>query len=198
MYIRLHKESGLTEWERKSEAIRYYDVTASIYDVRYEEEQKIKIEAALRNVDLESTASVLDIGCGTGLLLEYVSRAVEIVVAVDFSKKIMAIARQRTCTSNNVHFILADADNLPLKNNAFSHLFLITILQNAPEVFRTLTEARRVARNNAWIAATGLKKKFREKILKQLLTRSGLQVSYLDGSNANFLLAVCRKGLHQI
>jgi len=188
----------LTEWERKSEVIQRYDVTARMYDMRYEEEQKTKIEAALRKVDLEKTGSVLDIGCGTGLLFDYVTPAVETVVGVDFSRKVLAMAKERTCTSRNVHLILADADSLPLKKSTFSHLFLITIIQNVPAVSRTLAETKRVARRNAWIAATGLKKKFQPEILKQLLIKSGLQILSLDDSNAKFLLAICRKGLHQV
>ena len=49
----------------------YDDLGGRLYDLRYEEEQRKKYETMLAEVEVSERETVLDNGCGTGLLFGY-------------------------------------------------------------------------------------------------------------------------------
>ncbi|MBX5321499.1 MAG: class I SAM-dependent methyltransferase [Candidatus Bathyarchaeota archaeon] len=185
----------MNEWNQKFDAMQHYNLTAKTYDLQYAEEQKVKIETALKNVKLPENSLILDIGCGTGLLFEYVADKAEMVVGLDISKKILEQAGKRALKFGNVHLVLADADHAPFKNETFSHLFAITLLQNMSNPEKTLAEIKRVAKREALIIVTGLKKKFSAEYLEGLLRKLDLNIVEIkDGNQAlKCYVAVCMK-----
>lgn len=180
-------------WEKKRSVLRRYDVAASMYDARYAEVQTAKIEAGLKYLKKELCGSVLDVGCGTGILFDYVTDNADTIVGLDFSGKTLLEAKKHLRDGNlaNVHLIRADADNMPFSDHAFSHVFAMTILQNSPNPIDTLTEIRRVARNDAIFVITGLKKIFNERAFKRLLKNARLKVVGLEKENLECCVAVC-------
>lgn len=173
--------------------MRRYDVTADIYDMRYAEEQAAKIEAALKNIMIEGHGLTLDVGCGTGILFDYAADRTDTLVGLDFSKKILLQAKKRVCDKNlgNVHLVQADADNMPFDSRIFDRVFAMTVVQNAPNPSETLTEIKRVAKDNALLAVTGLKKIFTKQVFEQLLKNAGLKVVALEDGDLKCYVAVC-------
>lgn len=188
----------MREWSQKRSVMRRYDLTAQIYDMQYAEEQAAKIESALKSLKIEKNDIVLDDGCGTGLLFNYIADKALMVVGLDISRKILAEAKRRSAKFDNVHLVLADADHKPFKDSVFSHVFAITILQNMPNPERTLTETLRVAVKEASIVVTGLKKKFPLAFFENLLRKLGLKVvEIIEGDERlKCYVAVCIKILH--
>lgn len=186
----------MSEWNKKRYVMQRYDSTAHIYDMRYAEEQTAKIEVAMENVNVERESMVLDVGCGTGLLFKYVANKAEAVVGLDISRKILLKAKERVKEFPNVHLILADADNMPLKEGIFSHLFVVTLIQNMPNPVKTLNEAKRATKENAFIVVTGLKKKFPMEVFKSLLQNACLNVIALKSESLNCHVGVCTNFLH--
>jgi len=186
----------MNEWDKKRDVMKRYDLTAHIYDMRYAEEQTGKIEAAIESTNMEKEGSVLDVGCGTGLLFNYVANKAKTIVGLDISRKILLHAKERAKKFPNVHLILADADNMPVKEGIFSHLFAVTLIQNIPSPFKTLNEVKRVTQENAFMVVTGLKKKFPIEIFKRLLQNAGLNVIALKNEGLKCHIAVCTKFLH--
>ena len=123
----------MSEWDKKRGVMHRYDLTAHIYDMQYAEEQTAKIEAALEDLKMEKHGLVLDVGCGTGLLFVYVADKAETTIGLDISRKILLQAKKHAKNFLNIHLILADADNMPLRENIFSSVFGITLLQNMPK-----------------------------------------------------------------
>lgn len=188
----------MTGWNQKRRVMRHYDLTAQIYDMRYAEEQKAKIETALENLGslkVEEQSLVLDDGCGTGLLFNYIADKAWMVVGTDISRKILAEAKKRSEKLSNVHLVLADSDCLPFKGSVFSHVFAITLIQNTPNPEKTLAEALRVAGEDAVIVVTGLKKKFTLNIFEGLLRKLNLNIIEIrDGDERlKCYVAVCTK-----
>jgi len=181
----------MDQCDRKRNVMIRYDLTAHLYDMRYAEEQTAKIEAAMKNINLEKHISVLDVGCGTGLLFGYVANRARMVVGLDISRKILCAARERAKRFPNVHLICADADNIPLKENVFDYAFAVTLIQNMPNPLRTLNEIRRVTRKNAVVVTTGLKKKFTLEAFEELLRNAGLDILALENENLKCHVAVC-------
>jgi len=193
---KISEESAMSGWKKKRSIMRRYDLTAHIYDMRYAEEQTAKIEAALEGLKIEKSSLILDVGCGTGFLFSYVAEKAEVTVGLDISRNILFQAQKRAENFLNVHLILADADNMPLKENIFSHVFGITLIQNMPEPMKTLNEIRRVAKTNAKIVVTGLRKAFTQEEFEGLLRDAGLNVATLKNDGLKCYVAVCTKFFH--
>ncbi|MGQ9506792.1 MAG: class I SAM-dependent methyltransferase [Candidatus Bathycorpusculaceae bacterium] len=186
----------MNEWKKKRSIIRRYDLTAQIYDTRYAEEQTAKIKAALEELTIEKFAWVLDVGCGTGILFDYIAGKAEAIVGLDISKKILLCAKNRAKNLGNVHLILADADHIPIREKAFIHIFGITVLQNMPNPTKTLEEIKRVAKENAVIIISGLKKVFTREEFEELLRYARLRPVSLKGEGLKCYVAVCTQIHH--
>lgn len=186
----------MSEWDKKRDVMQRYDLTAHIYDMRYAEEQTAKIEAVMESISMEKEGLVLDVGCGTGLLFEYVANKAEAIVGLDISRETLLQAKRRVKKFANVHLILADSDNVPLKEDVFSHVFALTLIQNTPNPSKTLNEIKRVSKENAIIVVTGLKKKFTIKAFKRLLDDAGFGVIAVKSESLKSHVAVCTKFLH--
>jgi len=180
-------------WRKKRRVMICYDTTASIYDRRYAEEQAAKVEAALKNVRIEKEGLILDVGCGTGILFDHVPDETDGIVGLDFSKKCLLQAKERVGSKRlrDVQLIQADADNMPFHNEVFKMVFAITILQNMPNASETLAEIKRVSRNDALIAVSGLKKIFTKEGFKRLLKNSHLNTLMLEDEKLLCYVAVC-------
>jgi len=186
----------MNQWDKKRALMHRYNLTANIYDMRYAEEQAAKIEAALEGLKMEKHSLVLDAGCGTGLLFGYVADEAETTVGLDISRKILLQAKKRAKNFQNIHLILADADNMPLKENIFSHVFGITLIQNMPNPARTLSEIRRVAKEDATIVITGMKKAFTLGKFEELLRHAGFNIVALKDEGLKCYVTVCTKLYH--
>jgi ubiquinone/menaquinone biosynthesis C-methylase UbiE len=186
----------MNEWDKKRGLMHRYDLTAHIYDMQYAEEQTAKIEAALEGLKMEKTSLILDAGCGTGLLFGYVTDKTETTVGLDISRKILLQAKKRAKNFRGLYLILADADNMPLNENIFSHVFGITLIQNMPNPAKTLNEIRRVAKDDAAIVITGMKKVFTLEKFEELLQDADFNIIAFKDEGLKCYVAICTKLRH--
>jgi len=173
-----------------------YDLTAHMYDMRYAEEQNAKFEMALKSLNTDRYGLVLDVGCGTGLLFGCIAAKAEIIVGLDISRKILFQAKERAKHFQNVHLICADADNVPLNEDIFSHVFAFTLIQNTPNPVKSLNEIKRVAKENAQIVISGLKKTITKGRFEELLQDVVLKIVALKDEGLKCYVAVCTKLFH--
>jgi ubiquinone/menaquinone biosynthesis C-methylase UbiE len=183
VYIRFLRVQLVNKWDQKRKVLRRYDLTAEMYEMRYAEEQAVKYQAALEHLNIARHSSVLDVGCGTGLLFSHVAAEAQTVVGVDISRLLLRQAKERARDFRNVHLVQADADYLPFKDNHFSMVFAFTVLQNMPKPLETLSEIKRNTKRGASIVVTGLKKAFSLEAFRALLQNTGLQVVYLEDTD---------------
>lgn len=183
----------MERWSKKRRIMRRYDLTASIYDMRYEEEQTAKIKAALEKNTIKAGGLVLDVGCGTGLLFQHIVEKSEGVIGLDISRKTLINAKKRAKRFRNVHLVLADADLMPFNDGLFDGVYAFTVIQNMPNPDETLTEMRNVARIGSTVVVTGLKKCFSRDAFISMLETAGLRVLRLEeGCNLQCFVAVCQ------
>jgi ubiquinone/menaquinone biosynthesis C-methylase UbiE len=183
----------MREWDKKRRIMRRYDLTAHIYDMRYSEEQKAKIKAALEAVSIKKGSLVLDAGCGTGLLFGHLPEEARLVVGLDISRKTLLEAKARAKRLPNAALVWADADCMPFKKATFDYVFAFTLLQNLPNPPKTLSEMKRVARESASFVVTGMKKAFSKKRFEELLLSSGLSIVALREKGLKCYVAICRR-----
>jgi len=185
---------AMKEWNKKREVRRSYDLSATVYDAQYSEEQNAKIKAALSRITLKKSHLVLDLGCGTGLLFEHIGNSLKLLVGLDISLKILKEAKKRTQRFPKVALICADADSTPFPKEIFDVVFAITLVQNMPDPILTLHEIKRVSKRNSIIAVTGLKKEFSLNTFTRLLSKAGLK-AFVIKTNGQLkgYVALCRK-----
>jgi len=182
-------------WKAKREIRKRYNDSSEVYDNLYRDEQEAKIRtalSALEDIQMEKLDLALDVGCGTGLLFRHIIERTNLLVGLDMSKNLLRKASNRT--SSRGALILADADHMPFAEGSFDTVFAVTLLQNMPHVKVTFQEINRVARRNAVIIATGLKKSFGKREFLILLRKAGLEI--VNARADDHLLgyvAVCRK-----
>ncbi len=185
---------SMTEWKQKRRHMIHYNCIAHLYNTRYAEEQTPKIAVSVATVSPLMEDSVLDLGCGTGLLISRLRILTKNVVGLDVSKNMLKDIDSTIRRATNVHLVLADADFVPLRKNAFDAVFAITLLQNMPNPKQTLREMRYAAKHNASIIVTGLKKRFSENAFRKLFENTKLKTELLNTvDNLNCYVAACHE-----
>ena len=98
--------------------------------------------------------SILDIGCGTGVLTERLlgCARVEAVAGIDVNVELLARARA-SITDPRVRFSLADAARLPFAGASFDHALSLLVVNFLPARLASIREAMRVTRPGGTVAA---------------------------------------------
>ncbi len=173
---------------RKLELMRRYDETAGAYDRRYEEIQRAKYRIVARNLPKRARRA-LDIGCGTGMFLEELSRHAKFVVGVDVSPEMLQVANVRR---GKAALLLADADQLPFADGSFDAVVSVTLLQNMPDPAATVKEVMRVLKLGGTAILTVLKRKHQQAELEGWVRKAGMRLvrsGEIEGSEDTFSVA---------
>ena len=177
-------------WKNKRTVMHRYDLTADMYNERYEEEQQAKYKAALGKVNLAGKC-ILDVGCGTGLFFSHAEACASMVAGVDTSRKLLLKAKDKAEKMSNVFVLRADADYLPFNQSFFDVVFLFTVLQNMPEPSETLEELKRITKLSGNIVVTGLKRAFPLSTFLDFLENTSMPVaSLIDEEDLKCYVAV--------
>lgn len=93
---------------------------------------------------------VLDVGCGTGKLVQFLNDAGFSAVGCDLHEEAIKIAKQKSEKST---FVKASATKLPFKKNSFDLLTSISLVEHLTqkEIKMFLSEAYRIVRPNGYI-----------------------------------------------
>lgn len=164
---------------KKSDVKEKYELTAQVYDARYEQIQTDKYVAMLEGLKLEKP--ILDLGCGTGLLLKILVKSK--VFGCDISFEMLKKAKER-----GEFVVQADLDYLPFKPNTFAIVLSFTSLQNLPDTKQALKEAKRILKSNGLGVLTMLKKSLNPDFYKHLKENFELQEVKDIGEDAGFVL----------
>ena len=87
--------------------------------------------------------SLLEVGCGPGLMMELFWEAGFDVTGLDASPAMLAAARRRMTTRADLH--VGNAEHLPFDDNSFDYVSLMTVLEFVESPETALSEAFRVA-----------------------------------------------------
>ncbi len=110
---------------------------------------EIEKELLLRIWSPRLSQSVLEVGCGTGVFLEWFSNQGHQVTGLDPSCDALALAR--SVSPGRVSLDRGFGEDLPYPNNTFDTVALINTLEFVDNPVETLKEACRVARKNVLI-----------------------------------------------
>ena len=152
-----------------------YERTCERYDELYRGEQYAKYYVALKKVKPKGV--VLDAGCGTGLLVEFLRgwRLIEEIktyICLDYSNCMLKIAtwKLNTLCNGNCHIILGDLENIPLKDKTVDVTYAFTVLDLLDNPIKGLQELLRVTREDVVVST------MKNLNLKDKLKETGLEI----------------------
>jgi ubiquinone/menaquinone biosynthesis C-methylase UbiE len=128
----------------------YYDDFAGWY----ERERQRPYHRLLDDLEIELVRrhgegrAVLEVGCGTGLLLGRIAGFARRAVGVDLSAGMLARARAR-----GLDVVQGSATALPFADGAFDLACAFKVLAHVPELDVALAELARVTRPGGWVLA---------------------------------------------
>lgn len=133
---------------------RDYSRMASRYDVRWKSYAEASIGETLRRLPVASDDRVLDIGCGTGLLLEAVSLAIPRIrlAGVDLSREMLEVARRRLGVAADLEEACAEA--LPFGDATFDVVVSTSVFHLIRHPLAALQEMLRVAKPSGKVVIT--------------------------------------------
>jgi len=137
-----HNASASREEDR---ARRYYDAFAPTYERH--RDGKGRYHDLLDELEVDLVArharggELLEVGCGTGLLLRRFSRLARRAIGVDLSPGMLAVARQRGLT-----VVEGSVSQLPFEAASFDVVVAFKTLPHVPDLRRALSEMARVVR----------------------------------------------------
>jgi ArsR family transcriptional regulator len=131
------------------------------------------VEEAVLSVIGGDPGLLLDIGTGTGRLLELLSPRVSGALGVDASRAMLALARSRLAKPELSHCAVRQADmyRLPLGDAVFDTVVLQMVLHYAEDPAAALAEAARVLRPGGCLIVTDLAAHNRSDLTERLAHR---------------------------
>ncbi|MFX1568066.1 MAG: class I SAM-dependent methyltransferase [Promethearchaeota archaeon] len=178
---------------KKKNIIEKYNSSSHFYDKRYKKIQKEKYEILLKNYKAHGKI-ILDLGCGTGLSFDYMSKLFKrqgdiktIYVGLDISWNMLLEFKSKIINfsdyKNILNLILSDIEYLPLRENIFCSIFSLTSFQNLSYIQNGIEESFRVSKNNADYKLSILKKKIKFESLLNLLKPKIKKLVVLETEN---------------
>lgn len=136
------------------EVRRQYGREARRYDARWEGYLRGTLEPTLARLGEGPGPRLLDVACGTGILLDEVARRWPTVEAwgVDASPEMLRLARSRLPASAGL--VLGDVHRLPFADAAFHTVTSTSALHHWPRPERALGEMARVTRPGGRLVLT--------------------------------------------
>mgnify|MGYP001773006261 FL=1 len=174
---------------RKKILIRLYDADAEKYELQHGAEQMPKVRDAIRMAP--PRYPVLDVGCGTGLLLRELSM---MSVGLDISRGMLRVASSRT----RAELVLGDMERMPFRSESFASVYSLTSVQLADDVVEAMSEIARVAKCGSTIIVSAHRSTEASRKLASAAAIAGLRVVQEkppDDVNVDRML-VCTKDLH--
>ncbi|WP_341730954.1 methyltransferase domain-containing protein [Microcoleus sp. EPA2] len=131
-----------------------YARLAEQYDRRWSFYVNATVEKTLNHLEINPGERILDLGCGTGVLIQrllQVAPASE-VVGIDASAEMLEIAKHKLPES--VDLKLGSADNLPWASNYFDIVVSTSAFHFFLDPSQALQEAKRVLKPNGRLVIT--------------------------------------------
>ena len=124
----------------------YFNQQAHIWDEKIAEKDTAKLERIVSCLIIESGATVLDIGTGTGIFLPYLLSRVGTagkIIAIDHAEKMLLKAKAKRC-EENIDFLCADVMAIPMVDEICDVVVCYSSLPHFPDKLKAMREMKRI------------------------------------------------------
>ncbi|HEY0988753.1 MAG TPA: methyltransferase domain-containing protein [Kofleriaceae bacterium] len=156
----------------------YYDGFAGWY----ERERHLPYHRMLDDLEVELVERyaagkvALEVGCGTGLILERTARFARRAMGIDLSAGMLARARQR-----GLAVVQASATALPFATASVDVAYSFKVLPHIPDIEGALREMARVVRPGGWVLAEFYNARSLRRLVKALKPPTAVSETSHDG-----------------
>ncbi len=130
--------------DRRTKSQEFFSSTAAQWDRVREELFGDRFHLAALAGFMDPSWTVADLGCGTGEVSAAIAPFVRRVIAIDGSPAMLAAAKKRLGTLDNVDLRRGDVESLPMGNGLVDAATLILVLHHVAEPSKAIAEASRV------------------------------------------------------
>jgi ubiquinone/menaquinone biosynthesis C-methylase UbiE len=123
----------------------FFNKQAKCWDEQYNRDSTSQIRDLVERFDLKEGKSVLDVGCGTGILLPYLSEKVKkegLIFALDFSWN-MILEAKKNRQKPHIHFLNASVEALPLKDQEMDYITCFATFAHITDQKKSIYEMAR-------------------------------------------------------
>jgi ubiquinone/menaquinone biosynthesis C-methylase UbiE len=132
---------------------KWYDALSRNYDELYGEEQNKKHAKVLQVIGKRQFNIVVDVGCGTGKLLELIAPRSKLTLGIDLSIRMLSEGKHGS-TRLGIQWIRADASHLPLQDRIVDGVTSVSMTASGPVLDEHFSEISRIATEDALTVMT--------------------------------------------
>ena len=129
----MEPSSSFSKRKNNIDPVELYNYTHASYDELYQQEQFLKYEYIIISKGFLPEGNILDLGCGTGLLLDFLRQKkikYKRIVCIDPSEKMLELAVYKAGNDPRVIFIQGYAEDLPFDSEVFDTIYMFTVWDN--------------------------------------------------------------------
>ena len=138
-----------------NDSVEKYDVTFKSYDELYREEQFRKYRYVFLEKGLKIKRVVADIGCGTGLLIEFLKKHsldhYDKYFCIEPSENMLKMLVEKKILDERIIVIRGYGEYLPIRDHVVDSVFLFTVWDNVEDHVKVLNEALRIVSPRGYV-----------------------------------------------
>ena len=153
---------------RRSKSQKFFSSSAGQWD-------RLRDELFGKRADLMGVLGLLDdkwivgdLGCGTGQLTESIAPFVSRVIAIDDSAAMLAAARRRLASMQNVDIRSGRLESLPIEDGTLDAALLFLVMHYVPEPETAIAEAFRTLKPGGRLLIVDMMPHDREDLLQEM------------------------------
>jgi len=132
---------------------KWYDALSAGYDELYGKEQNKKHAKVLQVIGKRKFNIIVDVGCGTGKLLDLIAPRSKLTLGIDLSVRMMSKGKQGK-TNLGIQWIRADASHLPFQDRIVDGVTSVSMTESGPVLDEHFNEISRIATEDALLVMT--------------------------------------------
>jgi ubiquinone/menaquinone biosynthesis C-methylase UbiE len=123
----------------------YFNEKAEIWDQKFAEKDRSKLEAIVARMDMRNNPMLLDIGTGTGVLLPYLlpNLGDGSITAIDLAEKMLGKSREKL-KDKRISYVQADIMNAPFNEGTFDAVICYSVFPHFNDKKAALGEIHRI------------------------------------------------------